>query len=115
MLKKLNNYCGKAMNGKSFSLYSAEDDPIVLRVSKSGRIFRQLVRVGLEPNLTEDELIVVQSVPGLAQCHGIMVISPSFICDSYHGELKLVMANLGDEVYTIYPGNKIAEVKILNV
>ena len=114
MLKKLDNYCGKSLGGKKISLFSAEDDPVILRVSKSGRIFRQLVRTGLKVESGASQILLLQAVPGLAQVHGITVFAPSFVTGDYFGEIKLVLANLGDEVYTIYPGNKIAEAIILN-
>jgi len=113
MLKKLDNYCGKSLEGNKIELFSAEDDPIILRISKSGKIFRQLIRTGLAVASPTDEKMLVQAVPGLAQVHGITIFAPTFLTDDYYGEIKLVLANFGDEVYTIYPGNKIAEAIII--
>jgi len=113
MLKKLDNYCGKEITGKKIELFSAEDDLIVLRISKSGKIFRQLIRIGLSVAQATGKKMLIQAVPGLAQCHGITVFAPTFVTGDYYGEIKLILANFGDEVYTIYPGNKIAEAIII--
>ena len=114
MFKKLDNYCGKSLSGNKIELFSAEDDPVVLRISKSGKIFRQLIRTGLSVVPATKKKMLVQAVPGLAQVHGITIFAPTFVTGDYYGEIKLVLANFGDEVYTIYPGNKIAEAIILN-
>ncbi len=58
----------------------------------------------------------VRSRSGLAAQHGVMVLnSPGTIDSDYRGEIKVILANFGDEPYTVNPGDRIAQLVIAPV
>lgn len=47
---------------------------------------------------------------GLAARHGVTVLNAPGVVDSdYRGEIKVVLANLGEEEYVVKPGDRIAQ------
>jgi len=55
--------------------------------------------------------VQVRSRSGLAAKYGVMVLnSPGTIDSDYRGEVKVILANLGDEPFTVHHGDRIAQV-----
>jgi dUTP pyrophosphatase len=53
---------------------------------------------------------------GLARKHGIgMVNSPGTIDEDYRGEVQVLLVNLGQEPYTVQPGDRIAQLVVAPV
>jgi dUTP pyrophosphatase len=53
---------------------------------------------------------------GLAMKHGITVLNtPGTIDADYRGEVKVVLANFGDEPFVVHPGDRIAQLVICPV
>jgi len=70
-----------------------------------------LVKTGLAINMMDPGLMaVVASRSGLALKHRVFVLNAPGIVDAdYHGEIGVVLANLGEETYTVQPGERIAQ------
>ncbi|MCX7614148.1 MAG: dUTP diphosphatase [Clostridiales bacterium] len=53
---------------------------------------------------------------GLATKHGICLSNGVGVIDSdYRGEIKVGLCNLSDKTYTIYPGDRIAQLSVMPV
>jgi dUTP pyrophosphatase len=53
---------------------------------------------------------------GLALCHGITVLNaPGTIDADYRGEINVLLVNLGQEPFTIAPGERVAQLVIAPV
>jgi len=72
---------------------------------------RILVPTGLALNMMDPGLVaIVASRSGLSLKHGIRVAQGIGVIDAdYHGEIKVILTNDGDEPYTIQPGERIAQ------
>ncbi len=70
-----------------------------------------LVKTGLAINMMDPGLVaVLASRSGLALKHRVFVLNAPGIVDAdYHGEIGVILANLGDETYTVEPGERIAQ------
>lgn len=70
-----------------------------------------LVKTGLAINMMDPGLVaVVASRSGLALKHRVFVLNAPGIVDAdYHGEIGVVLANMGEEAYTVEPGERIAQ------
>jgi len=70
-----------------------------------------LVKTGLAINMMDPGLVaVVASRSGLALKHRVFVLNAPGIVDAdYHGEIGVVLANMGKETYTVQPGDRIAQ------
>jgi dUTP pyrophosphatase len=83
-------------------------------VLKAGR--RTLVPTGLVIALPPGYEAQVRPRSGLALKHGITVLnSPGTIDADYRGEVKVIVANLGDEDFTISRGMRIAQMVVAPV
>ncbi len=77
---------------------------------------RALVPTGLRIALPEGYEAQIRPRSGLAIKHGISLLnSPGTIDADYRGEICIIMANLGDEPFTILRGDRIAQMIIAPV
>jgi len=89
-------------------LLAAVDDPVVLQPGQ-----RDLIPTGLTIALPEGYEAQVRPRSGLALRNGITLPnSPGTIDADYRGEVKVILANLGDTAFTIERGMRIAQMVI---
>lgn len=75
-----------------------------------------LVATGLSIDLPENTEGQVRSRSGLAAKHGVQVLnSPGTIDEDYKGEIKVILHNAGDSVFSIEKGDRIAQLVIAPV
>jgi dUTP pyrophosphatase len=73
----------------------------------------KLVSTGLFPEIPEGYEIQVRSRSGLAAKNGIFVLnSPGTVDSDYRGEIKIILANMGCEPFTISTGDRIAQLVV---
>jgi dUTP pyrophosphatase len=78
-----------------------------------GPLARALVPTGLFVELPAGYEMQVRPRSGLAAKHGVTVLnSPGTIDADYRGEVKVIMANLSCEPFTIKPGERIAQLVV---
>lgn len=71
---------------------------------------RHAVATGFALAIPDGYELQVRPRSGLALRHGVMVLNtPGTIDSDYRGELKIILANLGDESFTIARGDRIAQ------
>jgi dUTP pyrophosphatase len=88
-----------------------EDSPLTLKPGT-----REAVPTGLALEIPEDFEGQVRPRSGLALKHGITCLnSPGTIDSDYRGEVKVILANLGDEDFLITRGMRIAQLVIAPV
>src|SRR5690606_7782367 len=74
---------------------------------------RELVGTGLFLELPEGFEAQVRPRSGLAAKNGITVLNtPGTIDSDYRGEIKVILANLSREPFTVNPGDRIAQMVI---
>lgn len=96
-------------NDAGMDVYAAEN--VVIRPGE-----RTLVGTGVKVKLPENKELEVVSRSGLAIKHGIIVLnSPGTIDPDYSDEIKIIVANLGHEVYNIQKGDRIAQMKLRHI
>ncbi len=89
-----------------FDVRANIDSPIILKPME-----RTLVPTGLFIELPEGYEAQVRPRSGLALKHGITVLnSPGTIDADYRGELKVILINLSNEVFTVNDSERIAQV-----
>jgi dUTP pyrophosphatase len=77
---------------------------------------RRLIPTGLFVEIPQGFEIQVRPRSGLALKHGVTVLnSPGTIDSDYRGELMILLINLGNEVYHIESGERIAQLVIASV
>lgn len=77
---------------------------------------RKLVSTGLKLQMPKGIEAQIRPKSGLALKHGITLLnSPGTIDSSYRGEIKVIMANLGNEIFEVAAGQKIAQVVFAKV
>jgi len=77
---------------------------------------RALIPTGLVIALPPGHEAQVRPRSGLALKHGITVLnSPGTIDADYRGEVKVILANLGDENFTVTRGTRIAQMVVAPV
>jgi dUTP pyrophosphatase len=77
---------------------------------------RHLVPTGLALEIPQGYEAQVRPRSGLAIKHGItMLNSPGTIDSDYRGELKVILANLGQEPFTVQPGDRVAQLIFASV
>lgn len=75
-----------------------------------------LVATGLSIDLPENTEGQVRSRSGLAAKHGVQVLnSPGTIDEDYKGEIKVILYNASDSVFTVQKGDRIAQLVIAPV
>ncbi|UCH73658.1 MAG: dUTP diphosphatase [Rhodospirillales bacterium] len=94
-----------------FDLLAALDDPVSIGPGE-----RCLVPTGLALALPVGYEAQVRPRSGLALRHGITVLnSPGTIDADYRGEVKVILANLGKESFTITRGMRIAQMVVSGI
>jgi dUTP pyrophosphatase len=74
---------------------------------------RVLVPTGLCVALPEGYEAQVRARSGLAAKHGLCVLNgPGTIDADYRGEVKVILANMGDEAFTITRGMRVAQMVV---
>ena len=74
---------------------------------------RKLISTGIFIALPEGYEAQIRPRSGLAYKHGITVLnSPGTIDADYRGEIKVLLVNLSKEVFTVNPGERIAQMVI---
>jgi len=101
-----------ATSGSSgFDLRANLSQMLVVPVGK-----RVIVPTGLYFELPEGLEIQVRPRSGLAAKNGVTVLNtPGTIDADYRGELKVILINLGDELFEINHGDRIAQAVIASV
>jgi dUTP pyrophosphatase len=93
------------------NLFAAVSEPKIIKPGERAAIPTGLV-IGLPPG-TEAQ---VRPRAGLALCHGVTVLNaPGTFDASYHGEIQVVLINLGEQPFTIERGTCIALLAIAPV
>lgn len=83
-------------------------------VIKAGR--RGIVGTGIHIELPEGYEAQVRPRSGLAFKHGVTVLNaPGTIDSDYRGEIRVILMNLGEEDFTIEPGDRIAQMVLAPV
>jgi dUTP pyrophosphatase len=89
-------------------LEAAVDQPITLNPGE-----RQLIPTGISIALPEGYEAQIRPRSGLAFKNGVTVLnSPGTIDADYRGEVKIILANLGTEPFTIERGMRIAQMVV---
>ena len=87
------------------------DAPIVLKRGE-----RALIPTGLSFEIPAGYEIQVRPRSGLALKNGVTVLnSPGTIDSDYRGELKIILANFGQDDFTVNSGDRIAQIVISSV
>jgi dUTP pyrophosphatase len=74
---------------------------------------RIVVPTGLFIELPQGYEAQVRPRSGLAAKHGISVVnSPGTIDADYRGEIKVILINLSDQVFSLQPGERIAQMVV---
>ncbi len=74
---------------------------------------RQLIATGLYIELPPGYEAQIRPRSGLAYKHGLTVLnSPGTIDADYRGEIKVLLVNLSNELFTIQPGERIAQMVV---
>lgn len=89
-------------------LEAAVDAPLTLKPGE-----RQLIPTGLAIALPEGYEAQVRPRSGLAFKNGVTVLnSPGTIDADYRGEVKVILANLGTEPFTVERGMRVAQMVV---
>ncbi len=92
-------------------LCAALDAPLTLAPRQ-----RALVPCGFSMELPEGYEAQVRPRSGLALRHGVTCLnSPGTIDHDYRGEVKVILANLGEEPFEIKAGDRIAQMVVAKV
>ncbi|MBP3355832.1 MAG: dUTP diphosphatase [Rikenellaceae bacterium] len=74
---------------------------------------RAAIPTGLYVELPEGFEMQVRPRSGLAAKHGLTVLNaPGTIDADYRGEVKVILANLSDQPFTVEPGERIAQIVV---
>jgi dUTP pyrophosphatase len=114
-IKRLNNGAGLPLPGYATSGAAGMDicaaESLTLRVGKRHAVatgFAFAIPIGFE--------VQVRPRSGLALKHGITCLNtPGTIDSDYRGEVKVILANLGDEDFVIKHGDRIAQLVVAPV
>ena len=88
-----------------------EDDPILLQAGE-----RAMIPTGLSVAIPQGYEIQVRPRSGLAAKHGLTCLNtPGTIDSDYRGEIKVILINLGQSVFTINRGERIAQLVLAPV
>ena len=81
-------------------------EPVIIKRGE-----RRLVPTGLFLAVPDGYEAQVRPRSGLAAKNGVTVLnSPGTIDSDYRGEVKVILINLGDEDFTVRPGDRIAQI-----
>lgn len=97
--------------GMDLAAAIAEAEPLTLEPGK-----RALVPTGFAMALPPGFEAQVRPRSGLAAKHGVTVLNtPGTIDADYRGEVKVILANLGDEAFVVERGMRVAQMIIAPV
>lgn len=110
----------KAAEGVSLPAYAtAGASGMDIRANESAVIKaggRGCVGTGLFMEIPEGFEAQVRPRSGLALKHGVTVLnSPGTIDSDYRGEIRVILANLGEDDFHIEPGDRIAQIVFAQV
>ena len=114
-VKRLNNGAGLPLPGYASDGAAGMDicaaEGLTLKVGK-----RHAVATGLSFAIPHGFEVQVRPRSGLALKHGITCLNtPGTIDSDYRGEVKVILANLGDEDFVIQRGDRIAQLVVATV
>ena len=96
-------------NSAGLDLYASE--PTIIKSKSWG-----LVKTGITMELPEGMEAQIRSRSGLAIKKGVFVLnSPGTIDADYRGEVGIILANLGNEDFTVNVGDRVAQMVIANL
>lgn len=96
------------VNSAGVDLRAHLENPVTL-----GPLERTIVGTGLKIALPEGFEAQVRPRSGLAAKHGLTVLnSPGTIDADYRGEIGVILVNLSNEIFTVNPGERIAQLVI---
>lgn len=76
----------------------------------------ELVGTGLKINLPKDTEGQVRSRSGLAAKRGVFVLNaPGTIDEDYQGEIKVILYNANDSIFSVEKGDRIAQLVVAPV
>lgn len=88
-----------------YDLYASEQEVCIPKMKTA------MVSTGLALEIPEGYEAQVRSRSGLAKKEGVFVLnSPGTIDSGYRGEVQVLLANFGDEDYTVNKGDRIAQI-----
>lgn len=88
-----------------------EDEPLLLAPGA-----RAMVPTGLCMAIAQGYEVQVRPRSGLAAKHGVTLVNtPGTIDWDYRGEVKVIMINLGTDLFTIHRGERIAQLVVAPV
>ena len=100
--------CYQTAQAAGADLVALLDEPVTLGAGQ-----RRLIPTGLFIEIPEGFEAQVRPRSGLALRHGVTVLnSPGTIDSDYRGEIKVLLANLGDEPFVVRSGERIAQLVI---
>ncbi|MCD6595701.1 dUTP diphosphatase [bacterium] len=103
--------CKMSDNAVGFDIFARLDNSIELAVGE-----RAIVPAGFVIEVPQGFEAQIRPRSGLAIKYGLtMLNSPGTIDPDYRGEIKVILANLGDEPITIENGDRIAQMVICPV
>ena len=89
-------------------LEAAVETPVTLKPGE-----RQLIPTGLAIALPEGFEAQIRPRSGLALKNGVTVLnSPGTVDADYRGEIKIILANLGSEPFTVERGMRVAQMVV---
>jgi len=102
----------KATQGSSgFDIFASNDEEIVIKPGK-----RALIPTGIAIELPAGYEAQIRPRSGLAWKYGITLLnSPGTIDSDYRGEIKIILANLGEEPFRVKKGDRVAQMVISKV
>jgi dUTP pyrophosphatase len=114
-VKRLNNGAGLPLPGYASDGAAGMDVCAAESLTlKAGR--RLAVATGLAFAIPHGFEVQVRPRSGLALKHGITCLNtPGTIDSDYRGEVKVILANLGDEDFVIQRGDRIAQLVVVPV
>lgn len=101
----------KTAGSSGFDIRANLKEPVTLYIGQ-----RVLIDTGLSFDIPDNFEIQIRSRSGLAATNGVMVLnSPGTIDSDYTGELKIILINLGQDIFTINHGDRIAQAVVSSV
>ncbi len=101
----------ETVNSSGLDLRASIDDEIVLKPLE-----RTLVPTGLYISIPEGYEAQVRPRSGLAFKHGLTVLNtPGTIDADYRGEIKVILVNLSNDIFTIKSGERICQLVFAKV
>jgi dUTP pyrophosphatase len=101
----------KSPGSAGADVHARLDEPVII---EPGQI--KLIPTGIAIELPEGYEAQIRPRSGLALNHGLTLLnSPGTIDSDYRGEIKIILANLGPERFTVEDGMRIAQMVFCRV